>query len=99
MEYIIVPPLEGTPEKDVATDNYLAYKQIRLEFHIPAIASWMLYAGPELFQHVVQKEGGLQLWIQWEKRLQGIAEEELDDRTKAAAASALENMNAARAHS
>lgn len=54
MKHIIAAPLEGTPEKVVAADNTLAYKQSRLEFHIPAICLWMRYAGPELFQHLNQ---------------------------------------------
>lgn len=44
-------------------------------------------------------KGGLQRWTLWETRLQDIAEEELDDRTRTAAVSAYEDMEAARGRS
>lgn len=98
MKYII-RALEGTPDKSVPRDNVTAHEQIRLEFHVPAVGSWMQYAGPEIYKHVGENEGGMQRWTLWEKRLQDIAEQESDERTKAAAASALKHMEDARPHS
>lgn len=55
----IMEALEGIPENGVATSSDRVHEQIRLEFHVPAVASWMRYAGPDIFKHVVQEEGGL----------------------------------------
>lgn len=72
--------MERKPEESVAEDNNRDHKQIRLEFHVPAVASWMRYAGPDIFKHVPQKEVALHRWVLWEKRLRDIAEEESDNR-------------------